>query len=789
MLLPLLAFLQTLTGEPVPAAATYSGRANAVHARPLRAEAEVKIDGVLDEPVWARAVRLTGFSEFSPKDGLPAEDSTQVLVWYSATAVYFGIRAYEPHGGPAAVRARLADRDKITSDDQIQILLGTFGDGRQALVFGVNPLGVQMDGTIVEQGVSRSQGFVVSSAGREAPDLSADFVYQSKGHLTDYGYEVEVRIPFKSLKYQPADVQSWRIQVVREVQHSQHEQTWTPANRSGASFLAQSGTIDGLTDLHRGLVLDVNPEITQHTLGARDAEDRWAYASQRPIVGGNVRWGVAENLTLNGTLHPDFSQIEADAGQFVFDPRSSLFFAEKRPFFLDGIEQFNTPSQLIYTRRIVQPVAAAKLTGKVGGTEMAFLSAVDDNLASVSRTDHPVFNILRVQRGLGPASRIGLTYTDKIDGANSNRVVDLDSRLVFARLWSLQSQVAGSRTHTAATDVTADAPLWNATLRRTGRSYSSRYAVTGISDRFVAGSGFISRPGVAHATQEQQFTWYGRPGALVESFTFDQMDDLTWQYRKLFNHGDAIEKKFHFSTGAALRGGWQVGASVYWESFGFDSSLFAKYYYALPVSGGGIDTVKFSGVPRIPNRDYVINFSTPTWNTFSASVLTIFGQDENFYEWAQADIWYQSWTLAWRPTQKLRVDGTYQVQGYVRKSDHSTVQIGRIPRLKTEYQLSRAVFVRIVGEYDSSKQAALRDETRTFAPILFRQPDGTFKLAAATTSNSFRADWLFSYQPNPGTVLFAGYGSTLVEPDALRFRSLDRTNDSFFVKLTYLFRL
>ena len=253
---------------------------------------------------------------------------------------------------------------------------------------------------------------------------------------------------------------------------------------------------------------------------------------------------------------------------------------------------------------------------------MAFLSAVDDKLASVSRVDHPVFNILRVQRDLGPASRIGFTYTDKIDGANSNRVVDLDVTHRVPR--GSGAFVAGrGKPHPYRRDRrTSDAPLWNATLRRTGRSYSSRYAVTGISDRFVAGSGFISRPGVAHVSQEQQFTWYGRPGALVESFTFDQTDDLTWQYRKLFDHGDAIEKKWHFSTGAALRGGWQVGASVYWESFGFDSSLFAKYYYVQPTSGG-TDTVKFTGVPRIPNRDYVLNFSTPTWNTFSASVLTI----------------------------------------------------------------------------------------------------------------------------------------------------------------------
>src|SRR5947209_11361434 len=189
MILPLLGLFQVLSGEPLPAGATFSGRENAIHARAPRVDADIRIDGALDEAIWTHAVRLSGFSEFSPKDGLPAEDSTEVRVWYSPHAIYFGIRAYEIHGGRAAVRATLADRDKITTDDQIQILLGTFGDGRQALVFGVNPLGVQMDGTIVEQGVSRSQGFIVTSAGREAPDLNPDYVYQSKGHVTDRSEE------------------------------------------------------------------------------------------------------------------------------------------------------------------------------------------------------------------------------------------------------------------------------------------------------------------------------------------------------------------------------------------------------------------------------------------------------------------------------------------------------------------------------------------------------------------------------------------------------------------------
>ena len=787
MLLPLLGLLQTLSGDAAATAAVYSGRENAVLARPPRVEAEPRVDGVLDEAVWTRAVRLTGFSQFSPRDGAATEDSTEVLVWYSPSAIHFGIRAFEPHGGAAAVRATLADRDRISVDDQVHILLGTFGDGRQATVFGVNPLGVQMDGAIIEQGVSRSQGFVVTSAGRESADLSPDYVYESKGRLTADGYEVEVRIPFKSLRYQPSPVQSWRIQIVRIVQHAGREDTWTPAKRGRASFLDQSGTLAGLAGLRRGLVLDLNPEVTQRTAGAPTTTESWRYQAARPEVGGNLRWGVSENLSLNGTVNPDFSQVESDAGQFTFDPRSSLFFPEKRPFFLDGMEQFSTPSQLVYTRRIVQPVAAVKLTGRTAGMELGFLSAVDDRVASTTG-ERPIYNILRAQRGLGPASAIGFTYTDKIDGNSYNRVADVDSRIVFARLYSLQTQLAASRTYDAITRQTRDGPLYNVTLRRTGRSYGARYTVSGLSDRFVAGSGFISRTGVARAAVEQQFTWYGHKGALIENFTFAPRIDYTWQYRNFFHRGDAIEKKWHFTTGTALRGGWQVGASVYWETFGFDSLLYANYYYPL-ARNGRVDTVKFTGVPRIPNRDYVFSVSTPKWNSFSASLLSIFGQDENFLEWAQADIFYQNLTLAWRPSQQLRVDGTYGVQAYVRRSDHSTVQIARIPRLKIEYQISRAVFIRAVGEYTSSKQAALRDETRTFAPILIRNRDGTFSPALGRVSNRVRADWLFSYQPTPGTVLFAGYGSTLTEPEALRFRALDRTSDSFFVKLTYLFRL
>jgi hypothetical protein len=197
---------------------SYVGTARQVHVHIPRLEGDARLDGRLDEPIWRQAALLTGFSQFSPQDGVPADDSTQVLVWYSPTAIYFGIRAFERHGAPVAT---LADRDRIDADDQVQILLGTFNDGRQALVFGVNPLGVQMDGTILENNRQQSQSFMSSgSAARQPADLSQDFVFQSKGRITEYGYEVEIRIPFKSLRYQPAETQSWGLNVVRVVQHS-----------------------------------------------------------------------------------------------------------------------------------------------------------------------------------------------------------------------------------------------------------------------------------------------------------------------------------------------------------------------------------------------------------------------------------------------------------------------------------------------------------------------------------------------------------------------------------------
>jgi hypothetical protein len=764
---------------------TYSGRAGQLEVRLPRLEVQSAVDGKLDEAVWAEAAVLTGFSQFSPTDGIPAADSTQVLVWYSPTAIHFGIRAFEAHG---SVHATLADRDRISADDHVQILLSTFNDGRQATVFAVNPYGVQSDGALVETGATSGNGFNNAVVKRESADLSPDFVYQSKGRLTQYGYEVEVRIPFKSIRFQPKRDQSWGINVVRLVQHSGREDSWTPAKRDRASFLAQSGRLVGLSDLRRGLVLDFTPSLTSRSVGAQRSEG-WEYAGGSPEIGGTVRWGVTNNLNLNATANPDFSQVESDAQEFAFDPRNELFFTEKRPFFLDGIEQFSTPNNLIYTRRIIQPVAAAKLSGKAFGTDLAVLSAVDDQVGSSSGGNNPVYNLLRIQRDIGSQSRLGLVYTDKIDGADYNRVAGVDSRLVFGEVYSAQLQLAGSRTRRDG--VTETAPLWSARVARNGRTFGARYFFSGIADDFRAQSGFIARPGVVRANFDHSLTLYGRQGSLLESFTGDVALDGTWEYRSFVEGRRIQDQKLHLNANARLKGGWKLGASLLTESFGYPSDLYADYALEVPGPGGvGLDTVPFTGRPTIPNLDYVLSLDTPEFSQFSGKFFLLWGRDENFYEWSSANITWLDITLDWRPTHKLRVNGLYRLQYVGRRSDGSTVNIWRSPRLKIEYQLSRPIFLRLVGEYTTERRDALRDDNRTNAPILIFDPEvNDYVRTSRFGHRSFRGDFLFSYQPTPGTVLFAGYGSTLSDPTPLGQAELRRQTDAFFLKLSYLFQM
>ena len=788
-MLPLLLQLATAsTTSSPPPRPVYSGWAKELHVAIPRIEgAAVHVDGELDEPAWSQAAILTGFSQYLPVDSRPAEDSTEVLVWYGPDAIYFGIRAFEQHSGGGGVRATLAQRDNIDNDDNVQILLDTYDDHRRAMVFAVNPLGVQEDGVRTEGQDAAAGGMSASGRFDGVTDINPDYVYESKGHLTPWGYQVEVRIPFKSLRYQSLDPQTWALQVIRNIQHSGYQDTWSPTVRASASFLIQAGQLEGLTQLHRGLVMDITPEFTTQVPG-ESGTNGWTY-SATPELGGTVRWGITQNLGLNATANPDFSQVEADVAQVTVNQRFALFYPEKRPFFLDGLENFNTPNRLIYTRQIVQPDAAAKLVGKIGSTNVAYIGAVDQPLpADGLPTDslNPIFSMLRLRNDIGASSTVGLLLTDWMAGSFYNHVAGADARVIWRKIWFSSLQVAGAWTRDAS-GTPRFGPLWDLTLfDRTGRDYGNHAEISGISPDFSTSSGFVPRTNVVNANLFNRHSWYGAPGATIEQFQTYLLINQAWHYTDIFSPSlhlaGGLEGSANLEPFMTLRGGWQLSGKVGVAHQRFDASAYSSYHV-----DRGIDTVAYG----VPNGLYglwsgSLGVTSPA-RALQFSASTAYGAVPVFDEGSEGRENDINLSVAWRPTVSLRFEGLWTHARITRATDGSRFSVANIPRLKVEYQLSRAVFVRYVGQYLAQERDAL--ESRAGYPVLAPNDSGTLVPVAAATSNTFRNDVLFSYNPIPGTVVFLGYGASLTEPDAFQFNSMSRTQDGFFLKVSYLFRL
>jgi len=783
LLLPVI--IASALALPQDSGRAYDGRARQTAVAIPRLDTVVTVDGALDEAVWARAARLTGFSQYQPVDGLAAEDPTEVLVWYSATAIHFGIRAHEIHGDP--VRATRANRDNIGSDDHVQILLDTYADRRLAFLFGVNPFGVQQDGTRSDQfgggagGSSAGGGGVGINPLEGNVDLNPDYIFESRGRLIPGGYEVEVRIPFKSLRYQDRAVQNWGIQILRRVQHSGFQDVWTPAVRANASFFAQAGQLTGLHDMHRGLVLELTPAATQRLDGAPGAGGGWTYRGQ-PELGGDVRWGITQNLSLNGTANPDFSQVEADVGQVLINERFALFYPEKRPFFLDGLELFDTPNRLIYTRQIHDPDVGVKLAGKVGNTNLAVLVAPEADTLSVTGA-RPWAGALRLRHDLGRNSAFGLVGTAREDGGSSSRLAGADLRLYHSRLYFVELQAVQSWTDSGG--IAGAGPLLGATWDRTGRNWGFNYGLQAVAPDFQARLGFVNRANIISAHAFNRLTGYGARGALVQTYGSFFIFQRLWRYDD--PAAGTIEGSEGASPSMTLRGGWQVAGNLSRSFFRFDVEDFPNYAnYSVEVpAGAGTDTVAFTLPGALTDLwSGSLGVTTPTWRRMTASASLGLGATPIFAEAARGRRAALSATVDLRPSEQLRIALQYTQLVINRSRDGSRSSREAIPRLKAEYQLSRAVFVRFVGQYIARTRAALADAQGR--PILVRDT-----LSVATTTNDLRTDFLFSYRPTPGTLLYLGYGASLTEPDAFRFDTdrLQRQADGFFAKISYLFRL
>ncbi len=393
------------------------------------------IDGHLDDEVWKYATVLKDFYQVQPGDNISPSHPTEVMLGYDDQFLYVAFRA---HDDPGKVRATIAQRDRISDDDTVGIILDTFNDQRKAYQLFFNPLGVQADAVFTE-----GQG----------TDSSVDIVMESKGTMTTDGYVVEVAIPFKSLRYEAGEGKLWGVHFQRHIKHLNDEvDSWMPISRDVPGYLNQEGHLTGLEGISTGRTLEIIPTLTISERGQRvsagnaAAPDATPFVNQSPKFkpGLTMKYGIRPNVIASLTLNPDFADVEADQTVITANQRFPIFFEEKRPFFLEGIDIFRTPLQAVHTRAIVSPDVAAKLTGKVGRNTFGFLFASDaapGNFSEAERNDpkksakvarffdkNATIAVLRLKHDIGRQSSLGMIATSYNFIEKHNQLAGIDGR-------------------------------------------------------------------------------------------------------------------------------------------------------------------------------------------------------------------------------------------------------------------------------------------------------------------------------------------------------------------------
>jgi hypothetical protein len=754
----------------------YTGSARElVVTAPAVADQEIRVDGRLDEAVWATAAVLEGFTQYDPVEGAPASQPTRVRVFFSGDALHFGIEATDLD--PSGIRATLTERDNVgRSDDWVRIILDTFNDQRRAYAFTVNPLGVQEDGLWVEGSGGRG-GF------GDPIDDNPDFLWESEGLVHDSGWTAEVRIPFKSLRFPPDAVQTWGLNVVRRVQRTGYTQSWAPLTANVANKLAQAGRLEGLRDLEAGRLVEFNPVMTASRVGTYDAEaGRLVRNSPDGDFGMNMTFGITSNLTLDATYNPDFSQVEADAGQIVVNERFAQFLPEKRPFFLEGTEIFSLPRQLIYTRSIVNPVGGAKLTGKMGSFNVGYLGAVDER----SGTDNVTVNLLRVRRDVGGSSTVGAVYTDRTRSATDfNRVAGADARIVFAERYTLSVLGAMSWDGTPGVTETSAGSLFYGQLQRSGRRFSAQVEFEDSEAGFRPESGFMRRIGESRAKAEARMNFYGDPGALLEQVRpFAEVEGI-WDRQAFWDGGGVQELDTQLGLYFGFRGNISLFTTWNRSSFDFGPDRYDGLFTDSGTQSFVPDQTLFRGLDRLSVRSWI-----RSWERVQGSLGVNWSEQPIFafgapVELAQAFGGDVGLTLI--PTPAFRTELGMRFQTLSREVDGSEYSTALIPRVRLQYQFSKSLFLRGVFEYAAQERGTPADPV-TGDPLQYCG-DSSCSALSDFLSNDIHVEGLLSYEPSPGTVFFLGYSRQMEEVNAFRFQDVRPNVDGVFLKVSYRFRL
>ncbi|AWL11607.1 hypothetical protein HMF8227_01126 [Saliniradius amylolyticus] len=328
--------------------------------------ADVTIDGKIDESIWQQAgVRELSYVTW-PDENAPSPVNTTLRIFESGDTLYLAFDAKDPN--PNDIRAFYSDRDNIWSDDAVGVKLDTFNDSRLAYQFFVNPFGVQGDAIENEM------------TGQESD--SWDAIWQSAGQITEDGYQVEMAIPLRILNFKESDrTQTWQAEFVRFYPRDERLRLSNlPKDRSNACTLCQLSPLQGFAEAEQGTDLTLVPTLVTSRSRSRDPAEtlNWDYDSKLE-PGLDIKWGVTPEMSLQATLNPDFSQVEADVAQLSINNTFTLFFPEQRPFFLENADYFASNYNLIYTRNVGAPDYGAKLTGRAGDHTLGVFGANDIN--------------------------------------------------------------------------------------------------------------------------------------------------------------------------------------------------------------------------------------------------------------------------------------------------------------------------------------------------------------------------------------------------------------------------
>ncbi len=707
------------------------------------------------EPVAALKGKLTkveGFIQREPKDGEPASQRTEVYLGYDDKKLYVVFVAFDAE--PGLIRARMSRRENIYDDDFVEVMLDSFHDQRRAYSFVCNPFGIQLDRLFAE-----GSGF----------DDSFDTLWDSQGKVTAKGYVVWMAIPFRSLRF-PASGQSWGIILQRVIPRANEHSFWPRVSSRIDGRLNQEGTLDGLERISPGRNIQLVPYGVFRTFRALDDRDPLRPVFNKEAADGRV--GLESKLVLKDRLvfdlavNPDFSQVESDEPQVTVNQRFEVFFPEKRQFFLENASFFDTPITLLFTRRIADPLIAARLTGKVGRYAIGALFADDRKPGKIVPDNDPVFGqrahfaVFRVNRDVGKGSTVGAIFAERDFQGEFNRVGGVDFRLKFRQNWNAQGQAVASSTQKRNGTYSAG-PAYRVYAERNGRKLLFNTYFLDNSPGFVTRTGFFQRPDIRRFSNF--FLYRLRP----EGKHLISHGPAVFQQHLWSHDGTRLDEfvNVNYQFNFARQTGFGAFANVERER------LRAGDFPALPAEG----------------RDYPLHHHGASFQTAFFPQVNAYGEagwgtETNFVPAAGPPVSgranYFNGGVTLRPITPLSIDNSYLLTRLRAGSTDASIFNNHIIRSKWNYQINRELSVRFIAQY-----------TATLA-----NP----QLTSLPTTKNMNFDFLITYLLHPGTAVYVGYNSNLQNLDPSLtptgsglMRSPNRfINDGrqFFVKVSYLLR-